>query len=103
MTAGGETEPKLSFMLIKRNMVSPYIRRNARQTVRNADEYAGKGKWKKRMPFCNGTDRNSRFVSPEREQTSTWSFITRESIEFLKGAKQMNSKMCAAADTLFLC
>ncbi len=100
MTAGGETEPKLSFMLIKRNMVSLYIRRNARQTVRNADEYAGKGKWKKRMPFCNGTDRNSRFVSPEREQTSTWSFITRESIEFLKGAKQMNSKMCAAADVV---
>lgn len=62
MTAGGETEPKLSFMLIKRNVLSPYIRRNARRTVKNADEYAGKGKWKKRMPFCNGTDKGSKFA-----------------------------------------
>ena len=35
---------------------------------------------------------------PKGEQTSTWCLITREFREFLKGVKQMNSKMCATSD-----
>ena len=58
MTTGKEVEPKLS-MLIKWNMVSLYYCYKARQIVRNADNNAGRGKWKKQMPSCNETDRGN--------------------------------------------
>jgi len=61
MTTGREVEPKLS-MLIKWNMVSLYYCQKARQIVRNADNGAGKGEWKKRMPSCNEMDRGSKFA-----------------------------------------
>ena len=35
---------------------------------------------------------------PKGEQTSAWCLITREFIEFLKGVKQMDKKMCATSD-----
>lgn len=35
---------------------------------------------------------------PKGEQTSAWCLITREFIEFLKGVKQMDMKMCATSD-----
>ena len=41
-----------------------------RQTVRNAQCAEGRGYRKKRMPLCNVWDRDSRFVLPERVQTS---------------------------------
>ncbi|WP_442860761.1 group II intron reverse transcriptase/maturase [Blautia sp. MSJ-36] len=35
---------------------------------------------------------------PKGEQNSAWCLITREFIEFLKGVRQMNMKMCATSD-----
>lgn len=61
MTAGGEVEPKLSFV----NQVEhgkPVLLLLAKQTVRNADSSAGTGKRKKRMPLCNEADRGSKFA-----------------------------------------
>ncbi|HGD1900272.1 TPA: hypothetical protein ACINVZ_000884 [Streptococcus agalactiae] len=49
-------------MLIKRNMVSLYYCQKARQIVRNADNGAGKGEWKKRTLSCNEMDRGSKFA-----------------------------------------
>ena len=43
-------------------MVSLYYCHKARQPVRNADNSAGKGEWKKRMPSCNEMDRGSKFA-----------------------------------------
>jgi len=43
---------------------------------------AGKGRWKKQMSFCNEMDRvyarDCNIDLSESEQTSIWSFITRE-------------------------
>jgi RNA-directed DNA polymerase len=44
------------------------------------------------------TDRGSKFAHPKGEQNSAWCLITREFIEFLKGVRQMNMKMCATSD-----
>lgn len=44
------------------------------------------------------TDRGSKFAPPKGEQNSAWCLITREFIEFLKGVRQMNMKMCATSD-----
>jgi len=63
-------------------MVSPYYRLRAKQTVRNADGNAGKGKWKKRMSLCNEVNRGSKFAPPERVQTSIRFLITRKFTEF---------------------
>lgn len=41
-----------------------------RQTVRNAQCAEGRGYRKKRTPLCNVRDKDSRFVLPERVQTS---------------------------------
>lgn len=43
-------------------MVSLYYCQKARQIVRNADNGAGKGEWKKRMSSCNEMDRGSKFA-----------------------------------------
>ena len=64
--------------------------------MRDANEGAGTGGRKKRMPGCNGRDRGCNITLPEREQTSVWSFFAREFEKFLKGVKQMNRKLCAA-------
>jgi len=53
-----------------------------KQTVRKAYGSAGKGIWKKRMPFCNGTDRDFNVISRENGQTSIRFLITRKSKEF---------------------
>lgn len=51
------------FRLLMRNVVSPYPRLAiGRQVVRQADESAGMGNGKKRMPNCNGADRGSNFA-----------------------------------------
>ncbi len=52
-----------------------------KQAAKRADRTAGKGRWKKRRPFCNGMDRdcaNSNIIPRKSGQTSIRSFITRE-------------------------
>jgi hypothetical protein len=43
-------------MVITRNEVSPMDSRQGKWIVRNTDNPAGKGWWKKRRPFCNEAD-----------------------------------------------
>src|SRR5215813_6968287 len=38
-------------------MATPYVSREGKQAVRQADRRAGRGGWKKRRPLCNGVDR----------------------------------------------
>ena len=47
------------------------------------------------MPSCNEKDRE---YSPERGQTSVWSYVARELAEFLKGEMQMYEKSCASSN-----
>ncbi|MDI7243847.1 hypothetical protein QML58_10465 [Providencia rettgeri] len=46
-----------------------------RWVARLAIESAGKGGWRKRMPFCNGMDKRLNVPLPETGQTSDWSLI----------------------------
>jgi len=52
-----------------------------KQTARNAEEDAGKGKRKKRMQPCNRADRGLNVTPRESGQTSLWSLVTRELVE----------------------
>ena len=67
-----------------RNRVSLYFRLHGKQTARNADGCAGKGKWRKRMLFCNEMDRICNINSRENEQTSIWSLVTRNFVNHLR-------------------
>ncbi|WP_265014542.1 hypothetical protein [Wolbachia endosymbiont (group B) of Camptogramma bilineatum] len=67
-----------------RNRVSLYFRLHGKQTARNADGSAGKGEWRKRMPFCNEMDRICNINSRENEQTSIWSLVTRNFVNHLR-------------------
>ena len=52
--------------------------------AKSCDKYAGVGGWKKRMHYCNRSDRGFNVTPRENGQTSNWSFIARkleESIE----------------------
>jgi hypothetical protein len=64
-----------------------------RQTVRCAVGAAGRRRWKKRKPACNGRDRaaTSRHTHCESRQTSTGSFLTREFAELAQAGKQMEA------------
>jgi hypothetical protein len=60
-----------------------------RRTVRDADRAAGKGRWRKRRPLCNGADRgcasHTGNITPrESGQTSTRSLVTRNLMETQK-------------------
>jgi hypothetical protein len=44
-------------VVLVRNVVSPYLSRKGKPTVRAADGGAGKGRRKKRRPPCSGVDR----------------------------------------------
>ena len=56
-----------SFVSVQPNIVNPTSRLvcEAGASARNADGVAGRGSWKKRMPFCNGTDRS---IAPTRKR-----------------------------------
>lgn len=41
-----------------RNVVNPYRSRKGSDTARGREGDAGKGKWRKRRPSCNETDRD---------------------------------------------
>ena len=51
------------------------------QTAKSAHGGAGIGSRKKRMPFCNRTDRGCNITLRESGQTSSWSFFTGELVE----------------------
>src|SRR5262249_17312772 len=75
-----------------------------RRAARQVDGGAGRGRGRKRMPFCNGMDRSWAFgdITPrEGGQTSLWSFLTRESGKPAKEEKQMitENSVGAASDT----
>jgi len=58
---------------LAQNTVIPYFFcfRADKRTARQAEWSAGKGLWKKRMPFCNGLDRDLNVIPCESRQTST--------------------------------
>lgn len=49
-------------LYVGRNLVSPNSHPSGRGAVRQTDENAGKGGWKKRKPDCNRADRGSIFA-----------------------------------------
>ncbi|MBY0581264.1 MAG: hypothetical protein K2P53_06255 [Rickettsiales bacterium] len=57
------------------NTLSPYYSYDfvGKQVAKQADNNADVGVWRKRMPACNGLDRDCNIISHENEQTSTWS------------------------------
>lgn len=64
MTAGVSTGTN-SFVSSERNMVNPSSRLSeAGGIARCAAGMPGRGCWKKRMPFCNGTDRSCNITPP---------------------------------------
>jgi len=60
--------------------------------VRHAHGGAGLGCWKKRTPYCNGTDTGLNVTRPEREPTSDGSFIARDVEESLAGGKANDNR-----------
>jgi len=58
---------------LAQNTVSPYFfcLRTGKRAVRQAEWSAGIGLWKKRMPLCNGLDRDLNVIPCESRQTST--------------------------------
>jgi hypothetical protein len=66
--AAGVKAGTKSFVSFKRNKVSPLFRPfGAGVAARHAVGAAGKGCWRKRMPFCNGADRSCD-ITPLRKQ-----------------------------------
>ncbi|SRR6266480_2812002 len=55
-----------SFMSSQSNIANPTsrLRVKAGASARNADGVAGRGCWRKRRPFCNGTDRSCNITPP---------------------------------------
>lgn len=71
-----------------RNRVSPYSCRNTgRPTARKAERDAGRGRRRKRRPFCNGTDTGLNVTGRESEQTSAIGALSRESCGTFEGRK----------------
>lgn len=78
-TPGEEHGPTAS-SFHRRNMGSPLYSRMGRNAGRQTDGAAGTGRWRKRRPCCNGTDKGAphgNVTLQETGQTSTWSLITR--------------------------
>jgi len=55
-----------SFLSLQPNIVNPTfrLRVKAGASARKADGMAGRGCWRKRRPFCNGTDRSCKITPP---------------------------------------
>ncbi|WP_353285391.1 hypothetical protein [Wolbachia endosymbiont (group A) of Beris morrisii] len=79
-------------MYDRRNRVSLYFRLYGKQTARNADGSVGKGKWRKRMPFCNEMDRICNINSCENEQTSNPSCGLANEVKLRNAAAAWNMK-----------
>jgi hypothetical protein len=73
-------------------MVSLLFSCKGNYLARGSDRAAGKGRWKKRKPFCNGADRGCNITLPEREQTSIWCLRMRELVKESKGGKDVDSR-----------
>jgi hypothetical protein len=56
-TTTGEQAGPNPLMVLIRNVVSPHVSRKGKRPVREADRRGGMGRWSKRRPLCNGTDR----------------------------------------------
>jgi hypothetical protein len=67
-TAAGVEAGANSFMSSQLNIINPTgrLRVEAGASARNADGLAGRGCWKKRMPFDNGTDRSCNITPPRK-------------------------------------
>jgi hypothetical protein len=64
MTAGAKIGAN-SFVSSERNRINPSSRLvEAGGIARYADGMPGRGRWKKRTPFCNGTDRSCNITPP---------------------------------------
>jgi len=63
----------LSHLLsLAQNTVNPYFSPFwGKRAVRQAERSAGRGLWRKRMPLCNGADRDLNVIPCESRQTST--------------------------------
>jgi hypothetical protein len=82
-------------------VVTPYLSRKGRRTVRGADGGAGLGGRKKRTLSCNGADTGFNVTRHESEQTSDWCLFARAYGEHLKRGKQIGdgggptTRLCA--------
>ena len=65
----------------KWNVETPYCSLRGQQAAKSAYGGAGIGTRKKRMPLCNGTDRDCNIILRESVQTSSRSHLTRELVE----------------------
>ena len=54
---------------------------SGRSLARESNGCAGLGGWKKQMTDCNDQYTDLNIIRPEREPTSNWSLIARESEE----------------------
>jgi hypothetical protein len=71
-----------------RNRVSPYpCRKPGGLTVRKAERDVGRGRRRKRRPFCNGSDTGLNVTGRESEQTSADGALSRESLGTFEGRK----------------
>ena len=80
MPPGRQQAPNPTY-LRKWNVETPYRSLRGQQAAKSAYGGAGIGTRKKRMLFCNGTDRGCDSTPRESGQTSLWSLFTREFVE----------------------
>jgi hypothetical protein len=70
MKAAGVKAGANSFMSLESNVVNPTFRSGgsigAGASARNAVGMVGRGDWRKRRPFCNGTDRSCNMTLPRK-------------------------------------
>jgi hypothetical protein len=91
---------------VRRNVGTPYAlpcqnsyepRDKGKPIARKAHGHAGLAKTQKRTPFCNGTDRGSRFAPPRKRADGGVGAQSREKRENLERGKQMDKVNSAFA------
>jgi len=85
------TYPRTLLIAERGNPVS-FLACSGQPAVRQAYGGAGLGCWKKRTPYCNGTDTGLNVTRLERGPTSDGSFIAREVEESLAGGKANDNR-----------
>ena len=94
----GETSPTRVHL---RNVVNLSSSRKGKLTVRKADGWAGRGRWKKRRPSRNQADRGCNLSPRESGLTSIGSFFTRELGEPIEKARHMTAELSQTAGAAF--
>jgi hypothetical protein len=77
----GQKQAPNPMYFCKWNVEIPYCFPQGKQAAKSAYGGAGIGTRKKRMSFCNGTNRGWDITPRESGQTSLWSHVTRKFVE----------------------